>query len=31
MLRGSAFNADFVEDNTASNTEEVKKRDRFCS
>jgi len=31
MSRGSAFNADFAEDNTAGDAEEVKGRDRFCS
>jgi hypothetical protein len=31
MSRGSVFNIDFIEDNPASNTEEVKGRDRFCS
>jgi hypothetical protein len=30
-LKGSAFNADFIEDDTANNTEEVKGRDRSCS
>jgi tellurite resistance protein len=30
-LRGSIFNTDFIKDNTASNVEEVKGRDRFCS
>jgi hypothetical protein len=29
--RGSIFNADFAEDNTTSNAEEVKERDRSCS
>jgi hypothetical protein len=28
MLRGSVFNIDFAEDNTANNIEEVKGRDR---
>ena len=31
MSRGSAFNADFAEDDTTSNTEEVKGRDRSYS
>jgi hypothetical protein len=31
ILRGSIFNTDFTEDNTASNTEEVKEKDRFYS
>jgi hypothetical protein len=31
MSRGSVFNTDFAEDNTASNTEEVKGRDRSYS
>ena len=31
MSRGSAFNIDFTEDDTASNTEEVKRRDRSYS
>jgi hypothetical protein len=31
MSRGSVFNTDFTEDNTISDTEEVKGRDRFYS
>jgi hypothetical protein len=31
MLRESAFNTDFIEDNPASNTKEVKKRDKSYS
>jgi hypothetical protein len=31
MLRESIFNIDFTENNPASNTEEVKRRDRFYS
>jgi hypothetical protein len=31
ILRRSAFNIDFTEDNTTNNTKEVKRRDRSCS